>query len=123
MNQWFLYAGSVIIAGWGLAHLVNTKGVLVSFEPMSVDTRRVVAMEWIMEGLTLIFVAVLVVLVTTLADPQHAVSILIYRASAVMLIVMAAVSLFTGARVAFWAYKLCPFVFTASGVAFFLGSM
>ena len=114
---------AAIIGAWGIAHLANTKGVLESFEPMSVDTRRVVAMEWIMEGLTLAFVAALVVIITVLAAPNATASTIVYRASAVMLLVMATVSLFTGARVSFWAYKLCPVVFTAASAAFFFGSL
>ena len=123
MSQLMLYAGAGIIAIWGIAHLANTKGALDSFEPMSVDTRRVTAMEWIMEGLTLTFIATLVVLVTAVADAQGLASTLVFRVSAGMLLVMAVVSLFTGARVSFWAYRLCPAIFGTSAVLFWIGSL
>ena len=123
MNQVMLFLGSGIIALWGIAHLANTKGVLNSFGAISPDTRRVVAMEWIMEGLTLNFIAGLVIIVTIVAATQGSASLIVYRLSAGMLIVMAVVSLFTGARVSFWAYKLCPVIFGSAALLFLFGSM
>ncbi len=122
MDEVLLFAGSAIIAVWGTAHLANTKGVLQSFEPMTTDTRRVVAMEWIMEGLLLVFLAVLVVLLTVAIGRSAPASILVYRVCSAMLVVMAIVSLFTGARVSFWAYKLCPAIFGGAAILFFSGS-
>lgn len=121
LNNILLYAGSIIVTIWGVAHLFPTKSVVDGFWPISKDNRRIITMEWIMEGLTLCFLGVLVFLVTILEGPQNAVSKIVFFASSAMLIVMAVVSLFTGARASFIVYKLCPPIFLISAVLIFLG--
>lgn len=115
-----MYIGAAVIEGWGIAHLANTAGVLQSFKPMAPDTRRVVAMEWIMEVLLLVFIAVLVVVFTVAGAPQAA--RLVDWLSGSVLVVMAIVSLLTGARASFWAYNLCPMIFLSAATLFVIGS-
>ncbi len=115
MRDLLLYTGSAAIAFWGVMHLVKTRAVLAGFEPLSNDNRLVLTMEWILEGVTLCFVAGLVTLVTLLAGSEAAVATLVYRASALMMISMAAVSLLTGA----WASPL-PYKLPSSLVAWVL---
>jgi hypothetical protein len=59
-------------------------------------------MEWIAEGLTLCFIGLLVLLVTVWEGPLNPVSLSVYRISAVMLLVMAGLTLLTGARTSKW---------------------
>ena len=118
-----LYVGSVIITVWGIAHIVMTKPVVNGFEPISQDNKRVLTMEWIAEGITLCFVGLLVLLITILEGSQNAVSIFVYRASAVMLIIMAVLSSFTGARTPHIPYKLCPPIFTIAAILFILATV
>ena len=92
------------------------------FELKSIDDRRVLMMEWIAEGFTLCFLGILVVVVTVWGGSENPVSIIVYRSSAVMLIVMAILSLFTGARTPIIPYKICPPLFTTVATLFFLGS-
>ena len=123
MRDFLLYTGSAAIAFWGAMHIVKTRAVLAGFEPLSHDNRLVLKMEWILEGVTLCFVAALVSVVTLLAGSETAVATIVYRASALMMIVMAGVSLFTGARAAPLPYKLCPPIFTSVGVLYLVASM
>ncbi len=118
-----LYTGSVIITLWGIAHVVPTKAVVDGFGSISLDNRRIITMEWIAEGLALCFIGSLVLLVTVLGGPQNPVSIIAYRASAAMLVVMAGLTSLTGARTSVLPIKICPFVKTAVAVLFLLGSM
>ena len=79
-------------------------------------------MEWIAEGLTLCFIGLLVLFVTILEGSQNSASLIVYRASASMLISMAGLTLFTGARTSIVPIKICPFVKTAVAALFFVGS-
>jgi hypothetical protein len=123
MNETLIYIGSVIIIIWGIAHLIPTKAIVRGFGEISADNKKILAMESIAEGLTLIFLGVLTLLVTILADPQSKAANIVYMASAVMLLVMAALTLFTAARTPTIWYKICPAVKTAVAVLFILGSV
>ena len=79
-------------------------------------------MEWIAEGLTLCFIGVLVLLVTSFAGPQNLVSVLVYRAAAWMLVVMAGLTFVTGAKTSITPIKVCPLVKSIVAILFFLGS-
>ena len=123
MNEVLLYIGSAVITLWGISHIVPTKAVVDGFGSISQDNRRIITMEWIAEGLTLCFIGVLVFLVTILTDSRSQAAIIVYRASTVMLVVMAGLTLFTGARTKVIAIKICPFVKTAVAILFLLGSL
>ena len=118
-----LYAGSVILIVWGIAHIVMTKPVINGFEPLSKDNRQVITMEWITEGLALCFIGLLVLFITIFEVPQNSVSIFVYRSSALMLIIMAVLSAFTGARTPHLPYKLCPPIFTTAAILFFVATL
>jgi hypothetical protein len=118
-----LYVGSALITVWGIAHIVPTKSVVNGFGAISEDNKRIIIMEWIAEGLTLCFIGLLVLLITILGGAQSQASIVVYRASAVMLVVMAALTSFTGARTSVVPIKICPFVTTAVAILFFLGTV
>jgi hypothetical protein len=123
INSILLYIGSGIVILWGAAHLVFTGGVVKGFKLKSVDDRRVLTMEWITEGLALCFIGALVAIETFVAGPATPGAVVVSWGSAAMLVVMAVVSLFTGARVKFIAYRLCPPIFLAAALLFFLGGL
>lgn len=124
MKNLMLYAGSVVIILWGTAHIViPTRDIVRGFGPISVDNRRIITMEWIMEGLALVFIGALVILVTLVAGIENPASVLVYRAAGVMLAVMAGVSVFTGARTAIIPMKLCPPIFISVALVYWLGSI
>ncbi len=118
-----LYTGSTIIILWGMAHIVPTKSVVSGFGALSEDNRRIITMEWVAEGLTLCFIGLLVLLISVLGETQNPVSIIVFRMSAVMLIVMAVLSLFTGARTSIVPIKIRPLVKTTVAILFLLGSV
>ncbi|MCJ7510431.1 MAG: hypothetical protein MUP14_06060 [Dehalococcoidia bacterium] len=118
-----LYVGSIVITLWGIAHVLPTRSFVAGFGPMSRDSRRIITMEWIAEGLTLCFVGSLVLLITALDGSQDPVSRHVYRISAVMLIIMAGLTLLTGARTSIVPIKVCPIVKTTVAALFLVGSV
>jgi hypothetical protein len=122
MDLILLYLGSGLTVLWGVAHLFPTKSVVQGFGEISIDNKRIITMEWITEGLALIFIGVLVATVTVI-DPSNVVSTAVYFVSVIMLLVMALLSLFTGFKVSFLPFKLCPFIFTASTVLIMIGGL
>jgi hypothetical protein len=121
-NEILIYVGSVIIIVWGIAHLIPTKTIVKGFGDISEDNKKVLAMEIIAEGLTLIFLGVLPLLLTLMSDKDVIVNRTIFIC-AIMLLAMALLTLFTGARTSVIWYKICPAVKTAAAVLFILGSV
>lgn len=119
-NQILLYLGSVIPLGWGIAHLFPTNSVVEGFGDISPDNRRIITMEWIIEGVSLIFIGVVVSSVTFI-DHASVISKTIYWISFIMLNTLSIISLLTGFRVDFLPFKLCPVVFTTSSILILLG--
>lgn len=120
MGAILLYIGSLLLFGWGVAHLFPTGNIVRGFGESSADNRRIIIMEWILEGVALIFIGVLVALVTFL-DPGSLASQVAYWASFSVLNIFSLVSLFTGFRNSFIAFKLCPFIFTGSSLLIVIG--
>jgi hypothetical protein len=117
-----LYLGAGLTALWGVAHLVPTKSVVAGFGDISIDNKHIVEMEWITEGVALVFIGALVATVT-LVDPLSPVSRAVYLVSAIGLIGLSLVSLFTGFKIRFAPFKLCPFIFSLSAVLILFGGV
>ena len=122
LNQVLLYSGSVFISFWGIAHLFPTRSVVSGFGEISVDNKRIITMEWIVEGIALFFIGSINAIVTAI-DHTSPVSLAIYLCSAVVLLVLAFVSFLTGYKIAFLPFKLCPVIFITSAVLFALGGL
>lgn len=120
LNQILFDIGSVITIGWGIAHLFPTRSVVKGFGEISADNKNIITMEWIIEGVALIFIGVVVVGVTII-DYTNNVSTFVYFSSVIMLFVLAIISLFTGYKINFLQFKLCPFLFSASAILILLG--
>jgi hypothetical protein len=120
MNETLLYIGSIVIILWGIAHIIPTKAIVNGFGEISEDNRKVLTMELIAEGLTLIFLGVLPLLVTLSVGVQDRTAGIVYLACAVMLLVMAILTGMTGARTSTIWYKLCPAIKTVVAVLFIL---
>jgi hypothetical protein len=110
MIEILLYIGSVIIILWGIGHLIPTKNIVKGFGKLTNDNKKIITMEWIAEGLTLIFLGVLVFVVPSAA-----------LIAIIMLLVLAILSLFTGARTSVLPMKLCPAVKTIVAILFIIG--
>jgi len=122
INLVLLYLGAALTALWGISHLFPTRSVVKGFGEISVDNQRIITMEWIVEGVSLIFIGVLVALVT-IVDSSGSVSKAVYLLSAIGLVVLALVSLFTGFKIKFLPFKLCPVIFTVSAVLIVIGGL
>ncbi len=122
IQHFFLYLGAALPSLWGIAHLVATKSVVKGFGRITLDNQRIITMEWIVEGVSLIFIGLLVAIVTFI-DPVSAVSKAAYTLSMIGLAALAIVSVFTGYKVNFIACKLCPFIFTGSAMLIFVGGL
>jgi hypothetical protein len=116
------FAGAFFLSAWGIAHLVPTRSIIRGFRDISDDNRRIIAMEWITEGVALMFIGVLVSLVT-LVDPVGPATRAVIWTSVATLNVLSVVSLFTGFRNTFIAFKLCPFIFSGSSILILIGSI
>ncbi|MEJ2505759.1 MAG: hypothetical protein P8Y81_05795 [Ignavibacteriaceae bacterium] len=120
-NAVLLYIGAILSFLWGVAHLFPTANVVKGFGEISKDNKNIIAMEWINEGVMLIFIGFIVTGVTYIGADNN-ISSFVYLSSAAVLIVLAVVSLFTGFKVNFLPFKLCPPIFTFSAVLIILGS-
>ena len=120
VNQILLYISSLLLIFWGIAHLFPTKSVVKEFGEISLDNKRIVTMEWINEGATLIFIGIIIAAVTYM-DHTSTVSKTVYRISFLMLNAMSVISLFTGFKINFLPYKLCPAIFTGTSILIILG--
>ena len=114
--------GSLLIIIWGTAHLLPTSSVVNGFGNISIDNIRIIQMEWINEGLTLIFIGLLVSLVTIFGNTVTITKKIVYITSAIMLFSMAILSLFTGFKIDFIPFKVCPIIFSVSGVFILQGA-
>ncbi len=110
LNLVLLYVGSCVITLWGIAHLIPTMSIVRGFEVISVDNRFIIMMEWIVEGLALIFIGLLIFFMTLVVGNDNTGSRVVYRLCFGMLVTLSILSFFTGARTSIVPMKICPFV-------------
>ncbi len=120
MNEVLIIAGGATSLIWGIAHLVPTKNVVSDFGEITEDNRHIITMEWVNEGATLIFIGLLAIVIGII-DPVDEISILVLWFIIGMLLVLAVISLFTGFKVNFLPFRLCPFIFSFSALCILLG--
>ncbi|MBM3789851.1 MAG: hypothetical protein FJW35_05810 [Acidobacteria bacterium] len=116
-----LYMAATLTAVWGLAHLFATRGVVQGFGELSADNRRIITMEWIVEGIALLTLGALIAAVTVV-DSNAAAASAAYAVAVAALLALAVVSLFTGFHVAFLPFRMCPVIFVLSAVLTGLGA-
>jgi hypothetical protein len=109
-------AAVVLTTGWGVAHLFPTRSIVRGFGDIGTQNRRIITMEWIFEGVTLIFAGVLTTVVALAGDNNSTTATVVFIATAVLLIAMAVISLLTAGRNTFIAYRLCAPIFAASAI-------
>ena len=122
MNSILLYLAAGLCAFWGTAHIAATKPALSGFGDLTKDNRRILVMEWIVEGVALIFIGLLIAVLTYL-DPGHSISKAIFWLIFCTLNTLSIISLFTGFKVNFFMYKLCPLIFTGSSLLILFGGI
>lgn len=120
ISEILFYFGGGITLIWGTAHLFPTQSVVKGFGEISNDNKHIITMEWINEGVALIFIGIVVIGITII-EPTNSSAAFVYFSSVVILLTLAAISLFTGHKVNFLPFKLCPYFFSISAVAILLG--
>lgn len=120
LNEILLYLGSVLPFFWGIAHLFPTRAVVGGFGDISPDNRHIITMEWLVEGVSLIFIGVLAASVTYLGRTS-AIATAVYWLCVAVLNALSIISLFTGFRIHVLPFRLCPFIFTGSAILMLLG--
>lgn len=122
MNETLLYLGALLTGAWGITHLFPTAGVVRDFGEIGQDNRRIITMEWINEGATLIFIGALVAVVTVV-DREASAARATYLAAIAALNGLSVISLFTGFHVHFLPFRLCPVIFTGSSLLILAGAL
>ena len=120
LNNGFLYLGAALTVVWGVAHLFPTRSVVRGFGDISNDNRHIITMEWIIEGMAMIFIGVLVTTVTII-DHTHKVTTAVYWVTIGGLNALSIVALLTGFKVNFLPFKLCPVILTSASFLILLG--
>ena len=105
---------------WGISHLFPTAGVVKDFGDISSNNKLIITMEWIVEGVSLIFLGLLTIIVTK-TDNESKLARNVYISIVTMLFALAIVSLFTGFRIDFLPFKLCPVIFSTSAILIIVG--
>ena len=90
------------------------------FGEILLDNRNIITMEWILEGVSLIFIGV-VVAVVTLIDPMNIVSKAVIWTSTCELGVLTIIAYLIGFKVNHIAFKLCPIIFAFSAILLIIG--
>lgn len=109
------YVAGIILAAWGVAHVVPTACVLAGLEPVTVDNRRLVLQEWLAEAFTMWGIAAIVIVATAVGGAAGSdVRVWVYRVAAGLLAALAALTALTGARTPVVWFKICPFLLTGS---------
>jgi len=120
MKKILFYISGILTLFWGIAHLFPTAGVVRDFGDISSDNKLIITMEWIIEGLTLIFLGVLIIVVAK-TDTESKLAKYVYILIVGMLFSLAILSLFTGFGVEFLPFKLCPIIFSVSAILIIIG--
>ena len=124
VNYILLYLGSLLPFVWGISHLFPTRSVVKGFWNISLytsqDPKRIITMEWLIEGISLIFLGTIVAVVTFI-DYSNVISKTIYWIIFILLNTLSVISLFAGFKINFLSFKLCPVIFTSSSILTLLG--
>jgi hypothetical protein len=96
--------------------------VVRDFGELSEDNRRIITMEWVAEGLALAFIGALALLVAAFGEPHSSTGVLVIRACAGMLVILAAWTLWVGGKTSIVPIKICPLVLFTAAVLLFLGT-
>lgn len=118
MEELILYIGAGIIFLWGIGHIIPTRNIVSGFGNLTPDNKRIITMEWIVEGLTLCFLGVIVAMTVFFFGADNAVAQFVFVSCAAMLFILAGVSIFTGGRTTILPMRLCPYVKTAVGIIY-----
>jgi VIT1/CCC1 family predicted Fe2+/Mn2+ transporter len=116
--EFLLYSGSLLIILWGIIHLVPTKSMLKVFGELSGDNNKIVMMEWIVEGISIISIGVLVIIVTYVAGAEKVGSKIVFLSSGTMLLILTLFSLSKISKKSTKTMWICPVIKTIVAVMY-----
>ena len=120
MKKILFYISGILTLAWGISHLIPTPNVVKDFGDISLDNKLIITMEWIVEGMTLMFLGILtIVLANEIVDSRLKRNMSLSVIG--MLFAMAILSIFTGFRIDFLPFKLCPIIFSVSAILIIIG--
>lgn len=122
IQKLLVIAGGLLNILWGGSHLFATNSVANGFGNITLDNKRIILMEWINEGFTLIFIGILIFIVTIANKENNRTLKLVYITSSLMLFAMSILSLSTGFKIDSLPFKLCPLIFSVSGLLILQGA-
>jgi hypothetical protein len=122
MSDVLAYLSAALVTAWGVAHVVPTPRVMAGFEPITPDNRRVVLQEWLGEAFAMWGIAAFVVIATVVGAGTD-VADWIYRVAAVLLVAIAALTGFTGARTPVVWFKVCVLLLGCSAALLLIASV
>lgn len=114
MSEVLAYIAAGMVFFWGVSHVVPTRQVVAGFGEIGRDNRHIITMEWVAEGLSFMFVGVLVSIVTLSSAASEAAEDLIYRVVPGFLLTIGVWTAMTGARTGVIWFKMCPVVMTVA---------
>jgi hypothetical protein len=114
MSTVLAYVSAALVAAWGAAHAAPTRQVLAGFEPVTADNRWVIKQEWLAEAFTMWGVAAVIIAATATGGTAPGVRDWVYRATAGLLLALAALTALTGARTPVIWFKVCPALLTSA---------
>jgi len=121
-GQILIYMGALFTFAWGVSHIFPTRSVVAGFGDISRDNKNIITMEWIVEGVCLIFIG-LMAAVVTIVNHDSTAARAVYWVCFTELNVLSIVSLFTGFKINYLPFKLCPVIFTGSSVLILIGAL
>lgn len=114
MSEVLALVAAAMVFLWGVGHIIPTRNVVAGFGGISVDSRRIITMEWVAEGLSFMFVGCLIAAVTISGMANEPAEDLVYRVTPVFLLTIGAWTAMTGARTGVIWFKMCPVVMSIS---------
>jgi hypothetical protein len=123
MDEVLAYVAAGLVGLWGVAHAVPTRQVVAGFGAITVDNRRVILQEWLVEAFTMWGLAAAVISATVVGGAGSGVTIAVYRVAAGVLVALAVLTGLTGARTPVVWFKVCPVLLTTSAALLVLASI
>jgi hypothetical protein len=108
MDEILAYVAAGLVGLWGVSHAIPTRQVVAGFEPITRDNRLVITQEWLAEAFTMWGLAVAVAVTTAVEGADSDATVWLYRVVAGLLVAIAALTAFTGARTPVIWFKICP---------------
>ena len=120
MSALLAYIAASLGIAWGIVHVIPTRRVLAALEPTNADNRWMFLQEWLVEAVAMWGIAGVAIVGTA---TQSSTPGWLYRTLAVILIALAALTAFTGARTAVVWFKICVGLLAVEATLFIVASL